>query len=131
MPVFDKDAASATTEELTIASWQAVAHLKNLFNLSDEEMQRVLGDMTSSTYYEGIKSQTVHLTEDTRQRVSLLLGIYKALRVLFDDTRQATTWINRENSLEPFNGAKPRDFLTTGALVDLKRVRAFLDFWTE
>ena len=129
MAATENPPAPATTDEVTSALWEAVGSLKTRFNLSDAEMRRVLGDMPRSTYYKGLKTQRVAVSRDTRDRVSLLLGIYTALRTLFVDAQQATTWIDRDNTLPPFNGVTPRQYLTSGHFMDLARVRTFLDYW--
>ena len=59
--------------------------------------------------------------------VSLLLGIYKGLRVLFEDSEQALTWIDRANTLPPFNGRRPRELMVSGDFMALASVRQFVD----
>ena len=49
--------------------------------------------------------------------------------VLFDDAEQANTWINRKNTLAPFNGLTPKEYMLEGGIVRLADVRKFLDFW--
>jgi len=84
-----------------------------------------MGDMPRSTY----TTQKAKLNRDQKERVSYLLGIYKSLRILFDDAEQARTWINRQNTLPPFNGLTPKEYMLEGGIVRLADVRRFLDFW--
>jgi len=114
---------------LTDTLWHAVSSLRDSFHLSDEEMMMVLGKMPQSSYYRGLSQGTVRFDHDRTKRVSLLLGIYKALRIIFVDSQQAMTWIDRENALPPFNGRPPRDYMVSGDYLDLARVRQFLDYW--
>lgn len=111
------------------AIWQSVSSLKSRFNLSEAELLAVLGDMPRSTMHRGIQQQNVKVSRDVRDRVSLLLGIYKGLRVLFEDSEQALTWIDRENTLPPFNGRKPRGLMVNGDFMALASVRQFVDYW--
>lgn len=127
MSVLRQNQFNETT--MTRAIWQTIASLKREFNLSDAEMQAILGEMPRSTMHKGIKHQDVRVSRDVRDRVSLLLGIYKGLRILFQDSRQATTWIDRENSLPPFNGRRPRELMTSGSFLTLASVRKFVDYW--
>jgi hypothetical protein len=76
-----------------------------------------------------MQHQNVKVSRDVRDRVSLLLGIYKGLRVLFEDSQQATTWIDRANTLPPFNGRRPRELMTSGDFMALASVRRFIDYW--
>lgn len=114
---------------MLLALWQAVSSLKREFNLSEAETLKVLGGMPRSTMHKGIQYQNVNVSRDVRDRVSLLLGIYKGLRVLFEDSQQAVTWIDRENALPPFNGRRPRQLMTSGDFMALASVRHFVDYW--
>ena len=110
-------------------AWQALENLIQRFRFTQTEGQTLMGDMPHSSYYKGLSQHNVRLNRDQRERISYLLGIYKALRILFADSEQAMTWINRENSLSPFNGKTPREYLMEGSIVRLAEVRRFLDFW--
>ncbi|WED44026.1 antitoxin Xre-like helix-turn-helix domain-containing protein [Legionella cardiaca] len=110
-------------------AWKALKNLVERFNFTKEEALILMGDMPSSSYYKGIKKYDGNLTRDEKERISLLLGIYKDLRILFVDSNQAMSWINRENTLPPFNGMTPRNYLMEGSLMRLAEVRRFLDFW--
>ncbi|STX42208.1 Uncharacterized conserved protein [Legionella donaldsonii] len=109
--------------------WKALKNLVERFNFSKEEALKLMGDMPASSYYKGIKSYNGNLSRDEKERISLLLGIYKDLRILFIDSSQALSWINRENTLPPFNGITPKTYMMEGSLMRLAEVRRFLDFW--
>lgn len=110
-------------------AWKALQNLVERFRFNEEEAKILMGDMPRSTYYKGISQHIGKLNRDQKERISYLLGIYKSLRILFTDSQQALTWINRENQLPPFNGITPRQYLLEGSLVRLADVRRFLDFW--
>lgn len=105
--------------------WKSLANLVERFDLKENEARILMGDMPRSTY----TSRKAKLNRDQKERVSYLLGIYKSLRILFDDGEQARTWINRENKLPPFNGLTPKEYMLEGGIVRLADVRKFLDFW--
>jgi len=109
--------------------WKSLANLIKRFDFKEKEALVLMGNMPRSTYTTGITKRTIKLDRDKRERVSYLLGIYKALRLLFDDSAQALSWVNRENELSPFNGKTPRDYMLEGSIVRLAEVRKFLDFW--
>lgn len=110
-------------------AWKAFQNLVDRFNFNEQEAMTLLGDMPRSSYYKGINKHEGKLTRDEKERISLLLGIYKDLRILFLDSRQAMSWIDRANRLPPFNGMPPRQYLLEGSLIRLSEVRRFLDFW--
>lgn len=105
--------------------WKSLMNLVQRFDLKEGEARILMGDMPRSTY----TSHKAKLNRDQKERVSYLLGIYKSLRILFDDGEQARTWINRENTLPPFNGVTPKYYMLEGGIVRLAEVRKFLDFW--
>ncbi|MFC3908556.1 antitoxin Xre/MbcA/ParS toxin-binding domain-containing protein [Legionella dresdenensis] len=105
--------------------WKSLINLVDRFDLKEGEARILMGDMPRSTY----TSHKSRLNRDQRERVSYLLGIYKSLRILFDDEVQARTWINRKNTLPPFNGLTPKEYMLEGGIVRLAEVRRFLDFW--
>lgn len=105
--------------------WKSLMNLVQRFDLKEGEARILMGDMPRSTY----TSHKAKLNRDQKERVSYLLGIYKSLRILFDDGEQARTWINRENTLPPFNGVTPKNYMLEGGIVRLSDVRKFLDFW--
>lgn len=110
-------------------AWKALHNIIERFRFSQTEGQTLMGDMPHSSYYKGLSQHNVRLNRDQRERISYLLGIYKALRILFTDSEQAMTWINRANTLSPFNGKSPREYMMEGSIVRLAEVRRFLDFW--
>lgn len=110
-------------------AWKALKNMVERFQFSRDEALILMGDMASSSYYKGINKLDGKLTKDEKERISLLLGIYKALRILFVDSEQALSWINRTNTLPPFNGITPRSYMLDGSLLRLADVRRFLDFW--
>lgn len=105
--------------------WSALTEMVKRFEFTESEARILMGDMPRSTY----TSKRSKLSRDQKERVSYLLGIYKALKILFEDGEQARTWINRPNALPPFNNMTPRAYLLEGSLVRLAEVRRFLDYW--
>jgi len=65
------------------------------------------------------------LDADKLERISHVLGIYKALHVLFHEDERADTWIDRPSFA--FAGQPARALITSGRFTDLVRVRQHLD----
>lgn len=110
-------------------AWKAFQNLVQKFNFDEHEGSILLGNKPRSSYYKGVHKHQGKLSRDEKERISLLLGIYKDLRILLVDSSQAMSWINRKNTLAPFNGMTPREYLMEGSLIRLAQVRQFLDFW--
>lgn len=110
-------------------AWKSLKNLVEKFSLTPLEARILMGDLPKATYYAGINQYKGKLNRDQLDRISYLLGIYKALRLLFDDSSQAMSWIVRNNALPPFNGLTPKEYMLEGSIVRLSEVRRFLDFW--
>jgi hypothetical protein len=109
--------------------WKSLATLVKRFDFKEKEALILMGNMPRSTFTTGIKNKSINLDRDQKDRVSYLLGIYKALKLLFDDSSQALSWINRNNTLPPFNGMTPKAYMLEGSIIRLAEVRKFLDYW--
>lgn len=69
------------------------------------------------------------LTRDQLDRVSYLLGIHKALHILFPNPGQADGWVKRPNTAPGFGGRPALDIMLQGGMDDLRNVRRHLDAW--
>lgn len=56
-----------------------------------------------------------------------IIGIYKALHILFPDSAQADRWLQIPNKAPLFGGAPAMNHLLTGRIEDLAIVRRYLD----
>jgi uncharacterized protein (DUF2384 family) len=95
------------------------------WSLSPRERESILG-LPRSTYARmRAKPERAHLDKNVMERLSHVLGIYKALHVLFPDAEQADAWIDRPSA--DFGGRAARERLTSGLIADLAYVRHYLD----
>ena len=69
------------------------------------------------------------LTRDTLERVSYILGIYKALQILLPDPAAADAWVRKPNTAPLFGGAAALQRMLSGNVADLYVVRQYLDAW--
>jgi hypothetical protein len=97
----------------------------NEWQLNDKEMRVLLGEPSRSTFYNWKAGKTAVLNRDTLERVSYITGIYKALHLLFVETRQANEWLRKANSA--FAGKTALEVMLGGSIVDLAMVRRYLD----
>ena len=80
-----------------------------------------------ATFYRWKEQSQGNLSADTLERISYLLGIYKALRILLPNEHAANTWIHKPNTAPLFGGNSALDKLMKGQVVDLADVRRYLD----
>lgn len=101
--------------------------LAERWGLSAREQMALLGQPPRSTFFAWKKSARAVLSQDTLERISYLLGIWKALRILIPDDSQAEAWVKKPNDNPLFEGAAPIERMTRGRIMDLADVRRLLD----
>ena len=109
------------------AGLRAFERIAQLWHLSIAEQLTLLGLSSRSTYFKWRKESQVRLPRDTLERISYILGIYKALQLLLPDTRPADEWVRRPNEAPLFGGRSALDRMLSGNVADLYLVRQYLD----
>jgi uncharacterized protein (DUF2384 family) len=109
------------------AALRAFARIADLWHLSIAEQLTLLGLSSRSTYFKWRKEREARLPRDTLERISYILGIYKALQELLPDTRAADEWVRRPNEATVFGGKSALDRMLSGNVSDLYIVRQYLD----
>jgi hypothetical protein len=113
---------------------RAVAGLRTVFNIFErlgitvDEGRVLLGGVARSTYHRWKKApESATVNRDLEERLSYILGIYKALQILVPDERQQRLFLRRENTSPLCQGATPLEVMLRGRVSDLYRVRRWLD----
>lgn len=109
------------------AGLRAFAKIAELWHLSVPEQLTLLGLASRSTYFKWRKDPQPKLPRDTLERLSYLMGIYKALQVLLPDARAADEWVRRPNGAPLFGGRSALSLMLSGNVADLYVVRQYLD----
>ena len=98
-----------------------------LWGLSVDEQMTLLGVTARSTFFKWKKDPNAVLPKDTLERISYILGIYKALQILLPDEKAADEWAKRPNAAPPFGGRSALERMLSGQVADLFVVRQYLD----
>ena len=107
------------------AMQRAVLQLGQRWELTDDQLAVLLGDISVRTLQRWKQGQYGRPGVDACARMSNLLGIHKALRLLFREATRGYGWIRRANTV--FGGQSALDVMLGGQLTDLMRVRRYLD----
>jgi hypothetical protein len=97
------------------------------WDLSAGEQQVLLGGIGRTTCAKYRKLPEVALARDTLERISYIMGIHKALLILFGANERAAAWLRKPNSAQPFHGRSALERLLAGSVTDLAAVREYLD----
>jgi hypothetical protein len=97
------------------------------WQLSGDEQRGLLGWPAASTFYKYRAGDVGVLSFDTLTRLSLVLGIYKALHVLYPDRELADGWVRLPNTHTVFGGRPALALMIDGGIDGLYQVRRLLD----
>jgi uncharacterized protein (DUF2384 family) len=116
----------ATRARLSPAAIVAFFAIVDKWQLRNEDAMSMLGGISHGRYFELKRHRKGLLSQDELTRISLLVGIFKALNILFGQ-RLANQWTSRPNSNPMFNGAPPLQYLSRGGVPAMIGVRRLLD----
>ena len=124
-----KTAAKLDTDtHRTQVTLDAFFRLVDYWGLTVAQAMILLGVTSRSTYMSWKARAPARLAPDTMERISYLLGIHKALRILFSRNEQSVReWVKAPNSNPLFGGRPALERMLSGRVADLYDVRRFLD----
>lgn len=114
-------------DKLSGAALRGFFGIAKAWGLTDAESRILLGNPSRTTFYRWKQNQEGSLSKDELERISYLLGIFKALNILFVSPEQADGWIRRPNAAPLFGGMTALDRMLAGNVADLFVVREYLD----
>lgn len=112
---------------LSAPAIRAFFNIATAWRLSADEQRGLLGWPATSTFYNYRAGTVGALSFDTLTRLSLILGIYKALHVLYPDEGLADRWVLLPNGHPLFGGTRALDLMIDGGIDGLYQVRRLLD----
>jgi hypothetical protein len=121
--------SAAERTSLGAAGFRTFLGIADRWSLSVNERRLLMGDIAESTYHNWKAGRFSEPSRDLLERLSLLLGIYKALRLIFTDESTSIRWLRGENSEPTFAGRSPVSRMLDGSIDDLYAVRRYLDAW--
>lgn len=121
--------APVDENQLGATALKAFFKITAQWGLKAEDERVILGNPPRSTFFKWKKECQGRLSQDTLERISYVLGIYKALRILLPNHQQANAWIKKSNNAPPFGGRSALQRMLGGQVIDLADVRRYLDAW--
>jgi len=112
------------TDEEAAAMFRATLNLFRLWDITDEDAATLL-DLPVRTYRRWKGGDPGRIDRDGKARLSNLMGIHKALRIIFREPQRGYAWMRAPNKV--FGNRTALDVMLGGELTDLMRVRRYLD----
>ena len=116
--------AEPITDDEAGAMFRAALNLFTLWGLTDEQAS-ILLDMPVRSFRRWKAGEIGRIDRDAKARLSNIMGIHKALRLIFREPQRGYSWISAAN--DAFGGRTALEVMLGGELTDLMRVRRYLD----
>ena len=113
-------------ERLSPSALRAFFNIVERWSIRDEDARVLLGGLSNGPYYSWRKDPERTLDTDMLTRVSYLIGIFKALNVLYGE-KLADEWVRLPNQNPIFAGRTPLAYMMAGGVPSLQTVRRLLD----
>jgi hypothetical protein len=112
------------TDEEAAAMFRASLNLFRLWGIGDDQAATIL-NLPRRTFARWKAGEVGRIGRDGKARLSNIMGIHKALKIIFSDASRGYAWVKAPN--EAFGGASALTVMLGGELTDLMRVRRYLD----
>tara|TARA_R110000868_G_scaffold397713_1_gene670546 strand:+ start:20058 stop:20495 length:438 start_codon:yes stop_codon:yes gene_type:complete len=116
----------AERDRLSSSAIRAFFNAMDRWGVVDETARQLLGGMSNGAFYALKKSRDRALDEDKLRRISYLVGIFKALNIIYSE-ELADRWMQLPNKNRIFKGMTPIEYLVRGGLPAFATVRKLLD----
>jgi len=117
----------AERDRLSPSAVKGFLNIMARWGVRDVDAKALLGGVSNGRFYAMKKApDAAVLDQDELQRVSFLVGVFKALNILFGD-ELADAWIQLPNQNRIFGGASPLAYMIRGGLPAFQTVRRLLD----
>ncbi len=114
---------AASRARLTPAAIESIVRLAEIWQLTNRDICRLLGDVSERTWFRMKKGGAARaLSQDTLTRISLLVGLFKGLRQLFSEPL-ADDWVCLPNTGILFGGRRPLDVMIEVGIQAMVEVR--------
>lgn len=116
-----------TRRRLSLAAVRGFLGIMEKWNLRDPDARQLLGGMSTGSFYALKKEPKGRaLDQDTLTRISLLVGIFKALNILYS-AKLADAWMTLPNTNPMFRGLSPLTYIVQRGQPGMLHVRQLLD----
>ncbi len=123
----------AKRRQLSGPGLRTFLNIAEQWQLTETERRLILGLPSRSTFHGWIakarRGDEITLSVDELLRISLILGIYKDLKIIFPRDDEAARWLRSPNSGPVFGGQTPLALITSGTQDALLLLRRYLDAW--
>lgn len=127
MLVKEKAVAISNNREMSSAGFKACLNILQKWQCTPTQIQDIL-QLSKNAYYRAKKDPSAtHFSRDQLERMSILLNIHAALRVIFSNPDNVYQFMSMKNKHPFFAGRAPLEIIETGSLIHLYQVYQHID----
>ncbi|HRD69680.1 MAG TPA: MbcA/ParS/Xre antitoxin family protein [Legionella sp.] len=115
------------TNEQIQTAFRAVLTIFAKWQCTTEEAQTLLGIKRSTWFKYKSAPETASFSHDLVERISYILNIHAALRILFSNPDSVYQWVRKPNKAPFYNGRSAMEIMLQGRVVDLWAVASRLN----
>lgn len=112
---------------------RAFLNIANVWKLNEAQRLIALGSPGLSTFHSWASKARaggdLTLPLDALLRISGILGVYKAMKIIFIREADGLVWLSSPNKGLVFGGQSPLALMLSGSLDGVMLVRRYLDAW--
>ena len=123
----DKRSDPKVRRKMSEPAMRSFFEIAKAWSLNIEEQRALLGWPAESTFYKYKAGPIATLSFDTLMRISLVLGIYKDLHILYPEPDLADSWLKLPNNNPLFGGRPALALIMESGMDGLYQVRRLLD----
>jgi hypothetical protein len=113
-------------ERLSPSAIKAFFNIMEKWAIKDADARDLLGGVSNGVFYEMKKNPNRVLDTDRLARISLLIGIFKSLNILYPEDL-ADAWVTLSNKNRLFSGGTPLSYMVQGGVAAMWTVRRLVD----
>ena len=113
--------------DLSGPAFRAFSGLAAAWKLTEVDQATILGLADVEVLQRWKATRSPQLSDETLERISCLLGIFRAINTLLPNQDRADEWVRAANSAPLFGGGSALDRMMSGDSADLYRIRRYLD----
>jgi len=112
---------------LSMTGFKAADNILSSWGCTAQQSQNIL--KISSTSYHKFKAnpEKTNLNDDQLERVSYLLNMHQALRIVFSNNENISGFMSMKNNNDYFSGRTPLEIIHSGKFGDLYEVAKRID----
>jgi hypothetical protein len=113
-------------ERLSPSAIKVFFNIMDKWSIKDADARDLLGGVSNGVFYEMKKNPDRVLDVDRLARISLLVGIFKSLNILYPE-ELADAWVTLPNRNRLFGGGTPLSYMSRGGLAAMLTLRRLVD----